>query len=195
MGAAIRFREGDATILLTGDLAAKMAERVRRASSGMVAVIEQALEPVAMNAEAEWYGPRGVKPRTGESGEVDVVTTVDTTRSTATVAVGSKATDLAKGKPRVVYIHSPGVMALSWESVDEQTYWRTPKSLQGPFRRPPGWKPKPGEERLTFPVVLRVDPMGGKGHGFLLQTLVKAPAKKAIESVTPKLAKAATGSK
>jgi hypothetical protein len=187
MGTAIRFREGDATILLTSDLAARMAERVRRASSGMVAVIEQALEPVAANAEAEWYGPRGVK--------VDVVTTVDATRSTATVAVGSKATDLAKGKPRVVYIHSPGVMALSWESVDERTYWRTPKSLQGPFKRPPGWQPKPGEERLTFPVVLRVDPMGGKGHGFLLQTLIKAPARKAIKFVTPKLAKAATGSR
>lgn len=195
MGTAVRFREGDATILLTGDLAAKMAERVRRASSGMVAVIEQALEPVAANAEAEWYGPRGVKPRTGESGKIDMVTTVDATQSTATVAVGSRATDLAKGKPRVVYIHSPGVMALSWKSVNEQTYWRTPKSLQGPFKRPSGWKPKPGEEQLTFPVVLQVDPMGGKGYGFLLQTLIKSPAKKAIKFVTPKLAKAATGGK
>lgn len=195
MGTVVRFREGDATILLTGDLAAKMAERVRRASSGMVAVIEQALEPVAANAEAEWYGPRGVKPRTGESGKIDMVTTVDATQSTATVAVGSRATDLAKGKPRVVYIHSPGEMALSWKSVNEQTYWRTPKSLQGPFKRPPGWKPKPGEEQLTFPVVLQVDPMGGKGYGFLLQTLIKSPVKKAIKFVTPKLAKAATGGK
>ncbi len=195
MPATVRFRDGDATILLTGDLAARMAERVRRASAGMVDVIETALEPVAANAEAEWYSPRGVKPRTGESGKVDVVTTLDVSRSTATVAVGSRATDLAKGKPRVVYIHSPGILALSWESVDEQTYWRTPKNRQGPFRRPPKWRPKPGEEAMTFPVVLAADPMGGKGHGFLLQTLIKAPARKAIKLVTPKLAKAATGGK
>ena len=40
MGTAVRIRDGDATILLTGDLAKRMEERVRRAGVGIVERVE-----------------------------------------------------------------------------------------------------------------------------------------------------------
>lgn len=191
--AAIRFRDGNVTTTLTGDLAQRMAERVRRASSGMVRVVEDALEPIARHAAAEWYGPRGVTPRTGVSGDVSVVTTVDIQHATAVVSVGSAATEVvAKNKPRAVFVHSPSPLAMGYESVTPEQYWRTPKHLRGPFSRPPRWRDDAGEPPIRFPVVLKH--IGNtSSYGFLLTKLVTQPARRAVKAVVPRLAKAAKG--
>jgi hypothetical protein len=192
---AIKFRDGSVTTTLTGDLAAKMADRVRRASSGVVKVVEDALAPVARYAESEWYGPRGVTPRTGVSGDVSVVTVVDIQKATAVVSVGSAATEMvAKNKARAYFVHSPSPLAMGYETVTPEQYWRTPKDLRGPFRRPNGWRDDPGEAPMVFPVVIRH--IGNtSSHGFLLTKLVVVPARKATKAILPKLAKAATGGK
>ena len=192
---AVKFTNGAVTTTLTGDLAKRMEERVRRASSGMVQIIEDALEPIAVAAASEWYGPRGVTPRTGVSGDVSVQTVVDVSRATAKVSVGSAATEVvAKNKARAYFVHSPSPLAIGYETVTPEQYWRTPKDLRGPFSRPPRWRDDPGEAPMKFPVVIRH--IGNtSSHGFLLTKLVVVPARKATKAILPKLAKAATGGK
>ena len=192
---AVKFTNGAVTTTLTGDLAKRMEERVRRASSGMVQIIEDALEPIAVAAASEWYGPRGVTPRTGVSGNVSVQTVVDVSRATAKVSVGSAATEVvAKNKARAYFVHSPSPLAIGYESVTADEYWRSPKQLRGPFRRPKGWRDDPGQPPTVFPVVIRH--VGNtSSHGFLLTKLVVVPARKATKAILPKLAKAATGGK
>ena len=204
MGAAIRFREGDATILLTGDLAAKMAARVRRAGVGIVDVLEAALAPVAAYAEAEWYGPRGVQPRTGESGKIDQTLTITRGGDLISVGIGSRGTRIveltgANGskrrgtRPYAVFVQSPGVLSSTYKSVTREEYFKTGKDYRGPYSRPKNWVDKPGETTV-FPVI-KVHEPGAIGHGFLLTKLVKVPANKATKLAIPKLAKAATGGK
>lgn len=190
---AIKFTSGSATITLTGDLEAKMRQRVINAERSTVAVLEAALDPIAANARAEWYGPRGVRERTGVSGQVSVVTTIDTAKAEARVAIGSAATDGANGKPRAVYVHSPGVLSTTLKAVDAETFWRTPKVLQFAFHRPKGWRDDPGLPPQQFPAILVGSDGAGKGHGYLLEKLVKAPTRKAIKSAVKQLATAATG--
>jgi hypothetical protein len=190
--AAVRFRSGVVTVELPGDITARMMARVRAAANGMVAVLESALEPVAANARQEWYGPRGVRERTGRSGDVVVTTTIDVTRASATVAIGTTDTSMSGRKARVFYIHTPGVLASHWKSVSEARYWQTPESLRGPFRRPETWRDDPGAP-LTFPVVKVSPDNAGKGHGYLFVALIRTPARRAVKAVTAKLAKAATG--
>jgi len=190
---AIQITNGAATITLTGDLDRKMRERVLRAERGTAAVLEAALEPIAATARAEWYGPRGVRPRTGTSGEVDVVTTIDISKAEARVAIGSRATDLAGNKPRVVYIRSPGALSTTLKAVDAETYWRSPKSIQFAFNRPKGWRDDAGQPPQGFPAIFVGTEGAGKGYGALLEKLVKAPTRRAIKMAIGKLATAATG--
>ena len=192
---AVKFTNGAVTTTLTGDLAKRMEERVRRASAGMVQIIEDALEPIAVAAASEWYGPRGVTPRTGISGDVSVQTVVDVSRATAKVSVGSAATEVvAKNKARAYFVHSPSPLAIGYESVTVDEYWRSPKQLRGPFRRPKGWRDDPGQPPTVFPVVIRH--VGNtSSHGYLLTKLVVVPARRATKAILPKLAKAATGGK
>ena len=184
---------GGATITITGDLEARMRQRVINAEHSMVRVIEAALEPIAAAARAEWYGPRGVRERTGRSGEIDVVTTIDVAKAEARVSIGSRETELAGGKPRVVYIRSPGALSTTLKAVDADTYWRTPKEIQFAFRRPKGFRDDPGRPPQGFPAIFVGTEGAGKGYGAMLEKLVKAPARKAIKVSVRQLAKAATG--
>ena len=190
---AIRFSNGAVTTILTGDLAKRMEDRVRRASAGMVRELEQTLEPIAQAAVREWYGPRGVTPRTGVSGDVSVQTAVDISRATAKVSIGSAASELvAKNKARAYFVHSPSPLALGYESVTPAEYWRSPRHLRGPFHRPNGWRDDPGKPPTVFPVVIRH--VGNtSSHGYLLVKLVSQPARRAIKAIMPKLARAAKG--
>ena len=187
------FTSGGATITLTGDLEARMRQRVINAEGGMVRVLEAALEPIAAAARSEWYGPRGVRERTGRSGEIDVVTTIDVPKAEARVSIGSLETEQAGGKPRVVYVHSPGALSTTLKAVDAATYWRTPKEIQFAFRRPKGFKDDQGRPPQGFPAIFVGTENAGKGYGALLEKLVKAPARKAIKATVKQLAKAATG--
>lgn len=190
---ALKFTSGGATITLTGDLDAKMRARFTRAERQMIDVLEAALEPIAANARAEWYGPRGVRERTGVSGQIDVVTTINAGKAEARVAIGSRATDMVGSKPRVVYIRSPGALSTTLKAVDADTYWRSPKSIQFAFHRPKGWKDDAGQPPQKFPAIFVGTEGAGKGYGALLEKLVKAPARKAIKAATRQLATAATG--
>lgn len=190
---AIRITDGSASVTITGDLAEKMRARVLRAEGSTARVVDDALDIVAAEARREWYGVRGVEERTGISGEIDVVTTIDAAKAEARAAIGSRATALVGGKPRAVYIHSRGVFSTTLRAVDPETYWRTPKALQFAFRRPKGWRDDPGKPAQQFPAIKVGAEGAGTGYGFLLEKLVKAPTRKAIKALIPKIAAAATG--
>ena len=201
---AIRITSGSATVTLTGDLAEKMAARVQRAGSGIVRTIQQEFEAIATVAEGEWYGPRGVQERTGRSGEINVVTSIDMVKGAATVSVGSAATEIVQltgtggsarrgNRPRAVFVHSPGILATTYRHVTPEQYWRTERDMQGYYHRPSSWRDDPGKPAQKFPVIKVHVPGAPLGYGFLLEKLVKAPTRKAIKALIPKIAAAATG--
>jgi len=202
----ISYTQGNVTIKLTGDLAERMRERVKAAGVGIEHAIEAAFDVVAAAAEAEWYGPRGVKSRTGMSGDIDVVSTVNASAGTVNVSIGSRGTKVVQltgaggskrtgNRPYAVFVRSASAVALVLQAVDHETYWRTLKNLRGPYHRPEGWVDEPGVPPQKFPAVYVSPDNAGTGHGYLLEKLVKAPTRKAIKAILPKLAKAATGGK
>jgi hypothetical protein len=84
-----RYTDGGATITLTGDLEAWAEKAMRAALGGALDVIRAEMQKVADEAEAKWYGADGVKRRTGLSGRMDVITTLDIGRGRVTVSLGS----------------------------------------------------------------------------------------------------------
>lgn len=103
--AITRFRQGDVTMNLTGDLADLCRRAVEAAGGETLRLVEAAAEEVAANARTKWY--RQVDRETGKSGDIQVFTTVyeDKIR----VSVGSTDTRTAGrgSKPVVVYIKRP----------------------------------------------------------------------------------------
>ena len=178
--ATTQYRSGDVTINLTGDLERYMRDLVTKATNGVVGIVEAEAEKVAENARREWYGEKGVRMITGESGDIQVVTTIDTGRAMATVSVGS--TDKRGGrKPVPVFVHSPGVLSRRLESVTVERWRATPRGQRGPFsleNLPPAVRPK--FAGVTFPAIYVVPPNAGKGWGMLLSNLVVKPMREAI---------------
>lgn len=103
--ARTRYREGDVTIELDDGLARFVRGLVSAAEVEVIRVLEQAAEGVAQKARAEWYGPNGVKRRTGQSGNVQVITTFDRSRGEVRVSIGSVDTRKVDGKPLAALVH------------------------------------------------------------------------------------------
>ena len=137
---AVKFTNGAVTTTLTGDLAKRMEERVRRAGVGIVDVLEAALAPVAAYAKAEWYGPMGVQPRTGESGKIDQTLTITHGGDLISVGIGGRGTRIVEltgangskrrgNRPYAVFVQSPGVLSSTYKSVTHKEYYKTKKVL------------------------------------------------------------------
>ncbi len=197
--AITRFRQGDVTVTLTGDLEAFARRAVDAAAGETVRLMEGAANGVRSSAAGEWY--RRVERETGKSGDIDVVTTIDVNRSEVRVSIGStdERVVLAKkrnkdgtitgttGKPVPVFVHSPGPGALAKVQVTHDEYWDAPKSLRSNYKPIPpnpktGWK---GDEG-TGPYMWKVSPLAGDGK-FLLGELVKAPMRRVVKQITPEL--------
>jgi hypothetical protein len=102
-----RYRDGGATVTLTGDLEAWAERAIRGAAGDAVDVVRAELQTVANAAEAKWYGPQGVRRQTGRSGDMDVVTTIDAGRGIIRVSVGSTDTRTVgkRGAPLAAFVH------------------------------------------------------------------------------------------
>lgn len=113
--ATTRYSDGSTTITLDDGLEKFVRKALDAAAGETVRIMESAAEEVAAKARPEWYSPeKGVRRRTGTSGQIEVVTTV--TPDQVTVSVGS--TDLKKAK----YVHRPGVTSLIASEVTEREY-------------------------------------------------------------------------
>lgn len=90
------WKEGGASVTLSGDLAAWATQAMRDATGGAIDLLTATLQPIATNASNEWYGPQGVQKVTGQSGRIEVVSTVDVAKGVVRVSVGSTDTRTAK---------------------------------------------------------------------------------------------------
>ena len=116
-----RYRDGAATITLTGDIEAWARNAANQAASGFLDVCEPAAEELAGVARAAWY--REVQRETGLSGDIDTVTTIDVSRGSVTVSIGS--TDPRKdkrGRPAVAFVHRPKALALAPVEITKAEY-------------------------------------------------------------------------
>lgn len=100
------YRDGSASVTLTGDLEAWALDMVRRATAGASDEIRATLEGVARDAEAKWYGAQGVKRQSGRSGDLTVTTTI--TPRAVRFTVGSTDTRRAGRTVVASFVHRPG---------------------------------------------------------------------------------------
>ncbi len=103
MRSMTRWEEGSVSFELGGELDQLVRAAALAATDGALAVLEEEANVVATAAREAWYGPNGVKLRTGKSGDIVVVTTVTPTE--IRVAIGSR--DVARAK----YVHRPGPLS------------------------------------------------------------------------------------
>lgn len=183
-----RYRGDGVTITLTGDLESYVRKVIDGAGGEMLRMMEAEAEKVAAEARRQWYGL--VEKETGQSGTIDVVTTVDTTRGTFRVAVGSTDTRTGKnGKPSVVYVHAPGANSLVRVQVTPAEYWATPENQRSSFGPLPENKRYglPADPPGSGPFVFKNNPKAGNGKG-LLQGLIKSPMKAKVKELAPQIA-------
>ena len=76
----------------------------------MIGIVRANMDAVARQAEADWYGPAGVERRTGQSGQMEVTTTIDARRGVIRVTVGSSDPRRVgkKALAPAAYVHRPG---------------------------------------------------------------------------------------
>lgn len=165
----LRFRDGDVTVTLGGELEAFARAALDAAGGELVRRLEVEMEAVAAEARASWYGAEGVERETGKSGDIQVVTTID--GDEVRVSVGSTDSRSAgkTGKPLVAFVHRRGPLSLDKVAVAHKDYWATPRS-----------------RRLDYPFVLVASDKARDG-AFLVQEFVRKPAKARLRAITPRL--------
>jgi hypothetical protein len=198
-----RYRSGSVTFTLSGDLEGFVRQKLDAILMGSLATMEKAAQEVADEASAKWYGAEGVTKRTGQSGNIGVVTTIDEVKGEVRVGIGSMDPRKAgkTGKPLPVYVHRPWNTTLRPKEVTEPE-WFAAKERGLPALPPPGhpwWRGttngKPNAEGLD-PTrwYIRVVTSGGNqvanGKGYLLVDLVRKPARAKLKSIAPEIQKA-----
>jgi len=179
--AITRYSDGNATVTLDGALEAFVRKALDAAAGETVRIMEAAAEEVAAKARADWYAPgTGVTKGTGQSGDIQVVTTVSDTD--VRVSVGSTDTTLISGKPRAVLIHRRGRLSLDPKLVSRDEWWRWKKA-----GKPVG---KPGSTGDDWTILVPSD-IASDGK-YLVAELVRKPMRAQIKVITPALAKALT---
>lgn len=161
--AVTRYVDGDVTFDLGGALAAYTQRVLGAMHGGAVALLQAEAEKVAEEATAAWYGPEGVKRRTGKSGVVDVVTTV--TPLYISVTIGSRDLDKAK------YVHRPGPLSQLKRAATHADF------KSGAAKASPKGDPIAGRG-----VVLYDNPKASDGK-YLLQELVGKPARRIVKRI------------
>jgi hypothetical protein len=182
----IDYRDGSATVTLTGDLRAWAERAIADAAGAADSAVTAALETVAADAERQWYGQQGVRRVTGLSGQMEVVRTIDVGRGVLRWSVGSMDRRRAgkSGATVPAFVHRAGGLATTPKAVTRAEYDAAPPST----RR--------GRARKAWPdsdikqgdwVILIASPRRGDGAK-LLPIFVYAPARAAIQSLVPRLA-------
>lgn len=217
--AVTRISSGSATVVLDAPDAAWVREAVSRAMGGALRALEAEAERVAADARREWYGPNGVERETGRSGDIQVVTTVDTAASEVRVGIGSADTRKAGGKPVPVYVHRRWGKGLEPKAVtrDEWLDWRrkglpalppppesfgrrdgrarSDASLRAEAAAKAFWSNKDNIKGLTvgkWYIKVAGDNVGttGTSRGYLLVELVRTPGREMARRIAPEVARA-----
>ena len=126
------WREGGASVTLTGDLEAWAIQSMRDATGGAIDILTETLQPIATTASAGWYGAQGVQKVTGQSGRIEVVSTVDVAKGVVRVSVGSTDTRVAgkKNAPVPAFVHRPYAATTELKAVTREQFFAAPKSTR-----------------------------------------------------------------
>ena len=214
----VRVKSGSVTATISGMEGATVRRIVARAMGGALEVMESEAETLAAEARREWYGPNGVERETGKSGDIQVVTTIDLNRSEVRVSIGSTDDRKAgkTNKPVPVFVHQPWGTSLTPRRVS-QPEWGAWKGRGLPVLPPPpqSFSRRDGGERSAASVKAEVAsrkfweraekddglvpdwyvleandaPATAKPQSFLLQRLVKKPAKALAKKMAPEIAR------
>lgn len=126
-----RYKMGDVTITLSGDLEAWVKRTLTEANGAVVREMQAEAEAAAEKARAEWYGPNGVNRQTGQTGDIVVTTTVTPTE--VRVGLGSSDTRMGKSKRGkevniALFVHRPGPLSLVERLVTKGEWWAWKKA-------------------------------------------------------------------
>lgn len=179
------YRSGSVSVSLDEGLANFVRQAAEAASGGALSILEREAETVAQSARADWYGPDGVKRRTGTSGDIAVVTVV--TDDEVRVSVGS--TDLEKAK----YVHRPGPLSRTVREITEADYWQAKRA--GGIQADLVFAARKGDSKRGI-VAGRwyrsvANPLASDGK-YLLAELIRKPMNRAVRAVTPEIGRAIT---
>ena len=176
---SIIWKEGGASVTLSGDLAAWATQAMRDATGGAIDLLTATLQPIADTASASWYSANGVQKVTGQSGRIEVVSTVDVAKGVVSVSVGSTDTRIAgkKGAPLPAFVHRPYAATTALKAVTREQFFAAPKSTRVGVARKDNdaIKVKKGDWMIGV-----VSPTASDGKT-LLPVYVNRPAKLAVD--------------
>ena len=176
---SIVWKEGGASVTLSGDLAAWATQAMRDATGGAIDLLTETLQPIADTASASWYSANGVQKVTGQSGRIEVVSTVDVAKGVVSVSVGSTDTRIAgkKGAPLPAFVHRPYAATTGLKAVTREQFFAAPKSTRVGVARKDNdaIKVKKGDWMIRV-----VSPKASDGKT-LLPVYVNRPAKLAVD--------------
>jgi hypothetical protein len=129
---SIIWKEGGASVTLSGDLDAWATQAMRDATGGAIDILTETLQPVASTASTGWYGAQGVQRVTGQSGRIEVVSTIDVAKGVVRVSVGSTDTRVAgkKNAPVPAFVHRPYAATTELKAVTREQFFAAPKSTR-----------------------------------------------------------------
>ena len=191
---SIIWKEGGASVTLSGDLAAWAERAMRDATGGAIDLLTATLQPIATSASNEWYGPQGVQKVTGQSGRIEVVSTVDVAKGVVRVSVGSTDTRTASkgtrfktttgedrqrqgGAPVPAFVHRPYASTTQRKAVTREQFFNAPKELRVGIAKK-DWEYLPIKKGDW--VIIEVIPAKGDGKT-LLPIYVNRPGKAAVQ--------------
>lgn len=190
-GGTLRYTEGDVTVTLHGDLEAWARQALDAAMGEVVKAMEAEAQVVADQARAEWYGTKGVTRRTGQSGDIQVVTTIDTARSEVRVGVGSTDSRQAGGRYVAVFVRRPKSLSLVRQEVDRATWWGTPESMRANYRPRRKGKENEADPPGSGPYIYVLNPLASDGKK-LMEEHVRKPMSARMKDMSPALREAIT---
>ena len=173
------WKEGGASVTLSGDLAAWATQAMRDATGGAIDLLTATLQPIADTASASWYSADGVQKVTGQSGRIEVVHTVDVAKGVVRVSVGSTDTRIAgkKGAPLPAFVHRAYSATTTMKSVTKDEFFAAPPSTRVGVAKY-DWKFLPVKKGDW--VIRVVTPRASDGKT-LLPIYVNRPAKLAVD--------------
>lgn len=160
----IRVKQGDVTITLTGPSDDWIRRATTAAGGAVLRAVREEAQAVATAASGHWY--EMVNKRTGLSGQLGVMETVDINAATVTVSVGSTDNRIAGKKnapvPRLVSTAGPDSVILV--TVTQKEYYDTPKRLRYKYPQVFQTNPKATSARRSLLKLLVIDPMTAGVH-------------------------------
>lgn len=171
------YRQGGVEVTLDVDIEALIRQAASAATGGALEAMEAAAEEVAADARRQWYGPpTGVTRETGQSGEIEVVTTVNDEE--VRVSLGSTDTRRAGGKPLVVYVRRPRRTSMVDEEITAAEYHRLRREGKEAHHLQSG--------KYVRPVL---NPAASDGK-FLLAELIRNPMKRRSKQLAAEIGRA-----